>query len=35
MNAIDWLVIAGGLVTIAWVNWYFFFARRTKTTPPA
>ena len=25
---IDWLVIAGALTAIAWVNWYFFLAER-------
>jgi plastocyanin domain-containing protein len=24
----EWLVILGGLATIAWVNWYFFLAGR-------
>src|SRR5215203_365975 len=24
----DWIVIAAGLGAIAWVNWYFFAARR-------
>ena len=28
MNATDWLVIAGGIAAIAWVNWYFFLAQR-------
>jgi plastocyanin domain-containing protein len=28
MNTTDWIVIAGGLAAIAWVNWYFFFASR-------
>ncbi len=28
MSIIDWLVVAGGLAAIAWVNWYFFFAGR-------
>jgi plastocyanin domain-containing protein len=28
MNTTDWIVIAAGLVAIAWVNWYFFFASR-------
>ena len=28
----DWLVIAAGLATIAWVNWYFFFAERGAAT---
>jgi plastocyanin domain-containing protein len=29
MTAIDWLVIAGGVGAVAWVNWYFFLAGRT------
>lgn len=29
MNATDWLVILAGLIAIAWVNWYFFFAGRS------
>lgn len=28
MNALDWVVVAAGLATIAWINWYFFLARR-------
>ena len=28
MTAIDWLVIAGGVGAVAWVNWYFFLAER-------
>jgi len=28
MSTTDWLVIATGLAAIAWVNWYFFRARR-------
>jgi plastocyanin domain-containing protein len=24
----DWLVVAGALTAIAWVNWYFFLAER-------
>ncbi len=24
-----WLVLLGGLAVIAWVNWYFLFARRS------
>jgi hypothetical protein len=23
-----WLVLAGGAVAIAWINWYFFLAGR-------
>lgn len=25
----EWVVIVGGTAAIAWVNWYFFWARRT------
>lgn len=32
MNATDWLVITGGAAVIAWVNWYFFLARRSAAT---
>jgi len=28
VQAIDWLVIGGGVGAIALVNWYFFRARR-------
>ena len=28
MSSTDWLVIAGGIAAIVWVNWYFFFASR-------
>ena len=37
MNAVDWIVLAGGLGAIAWVNWYFFLAdpgsRRSDSRP--
>ena len=26
----EWMVIAGGLAAIAWVNWYFFVAGRGR-----
>ncbi|HEV8579811.1 MAG TPA: cupredoxin domain-containing protein [Thermoanaerobaculia bacterium] len=32
MNALDWTVIAAGLAAIAWVNWWFFLARRPAAT---
>ena len=35
LSATDWLVIAGGLITIAWVNWYFFVAGRAGAVVPA
>jgi hypothetical protein len=28
MSAADWIVVAAGVAAIAWVNWYFFLARR-------
>jgi plastocyanin domain-containing protein len=28
MSAMDWIVILAGIAAIAWVNWYFFLARR-------
>lgn len=28
LNGTDWLVIVAGALAIAWVNWYFFLARR-------
>jgi len=30
MTALDWVVIAGGLASIAIVNWYFFVAGRRR-----
>ena len=36
MASLDWLVIAAGVASIAWVNWYFFLAgRRAVTTASA
>ena len=28
MSAADWVVVAGAVAGIVWVNWYFFFAER-------
>ena len=28
MTGTDWLIVAAGVAAIAWVNWYFFLARR-------
>lgn len=28
MRSTDWVIVAAGLAAIAWVNWYFFVARR-------
>jgi hypothetical protein len=33
MSIVDWLVIAGGLAAVLWVNWYFFFAQRNTRSP--
>ena len=35
MSTTDWLVIAGGLGVIAWVNWYFFLAGASAATAHA
>jgi plastocyanin domain-containing protein len=29
MTASEWVVLAGGIAAIAWVNWYFFLAERS------
>lgn len=28
MTPLEWIVVLGGAAAIAWVNWYFFLARR-------
>ena len=30
MTGTEWLVVAGGAAAIAWINWYFFLATRTR-----
>jgi plastocyanin domain-containing protein len=35
MNATDWIVVAGGIAAIVWVNWYFLFAERSAVTVAA
>lgn len=35
MSATDWLVVAGGLAALAWVNWYFFLAGGKAATAAA
>lgn len=32
MTPLDWAVVLGGLLTIAWINWYFFFAEKSSST---
>lgn len=29
MTPLDWAVLAAGIASIAWVNWYFFLAQRS------
>ena len=35
MSPTEWLVVAGGVGAIAWVNWYFFVAGRSAVTAAA
>lgn len=35
ISTAEWLVIAGGLTAIAWVNWYFFWAGRSVAAAAA
>jgi plastocyanin domain-containing protein len=35
MSVTDWLVIAGAVAAIAWVNWYFFGAERSSGSATA
>lgn len=35
MTAAEWLVVLGGMLTIAWINWYFFFAEKASATAVA
>lgn len=32
MSPSDWIVILLGIAAVAWVNWYFFLARRPAAT---
>jgi Cu+-exporting ATPase len=32
MTPLDWAVVLGGLLTIAWINWYFFLAEKASAT---
>jgi hypothetical protein len=31
MTVLDWLVVAGGIAAIAWVNWYFLLGARARS----
>lgn len=35
MTTQEWLVVLGGALTIAWINWYFFLAERSAATATA
>ena len=35
MTPVDWAVVLGGILTIAWINWYFFLAERSAATASA
>lgn len=35
MSLVELLVLAGGLAAIAWINWYFFLARRGSAVAAA
>jgi plastocyanin domain-containing protein len=35
MTPTDWAVVLGGILTIAWINWYFFLAEKATATAVA
>lgn len=35
MTSMEWAVVLGGLLTIAWINWYFFLAQKATATATA
>ena len=35
MTPAEWAVVAGGVATIVWINWYFFVAERASATAVA
>ena len=35
LNGTDWLVVVAGAAAIAWVNWYFFLAGRSRAAAVA
>lgn len=35
MTPVEWAVVLGGLVTIIWINWYFFFAEKASAATVA
>ena len=32
MTPVEWAVVLGGLLTIAWINWYFFLGEKAWAT---
>lgn len=35
MTPVEWAVVLGGTLTIAWINWYFFLAGKATATAVA
>ena len=35
MTGVEWTVVLAGILTIAWINWYFFLAERASATAVA
>jgi plastocyanin domain-containing protein len=35
LQPIDWIIVAGGVAAIVWVNWYFFLAQHTAAVAVA
>jgi plastocyanin domain-containing protein len=35
MTTVEWVVLMAGVAAIAWVNWYFFLAGRSRETVAA
>jgi len=35
MTPSEWAVVLGGILTIVWINWYFFLAERTSAAAVA
>lgn len=35
MTPLDWAVVLGGLLTIGWINWYFFLAEKSSADASA
>ena len=35
MTPVEWAVVLGGVLTVAWINWYFFLAEKATATAVA